>query len=347
VTDRPLADRRAAARPVPDRRPSDPRDANQPGHDDPGHDDPGHDDPGHDDPADWFGVASGATTDVRRRQQHHRRTDDTERSGRPTLLRPPPPRSARERALDWVRWVGVGRVLGGAVSIVTVAVGAWWMLRPPAPPVEANLPIAVTPIGSTAAAATGVGSAGEVVGDPAPSTASEETATSVPVDDSGAVTVVATDVVVHVAGAVAAPGVHRVPLGARVIDAVNAAGGALDGARTELINLASPLTDGDRVYVPYADDDGVVAMGITPSPATAPSGGPSGAGPAQAASGPVDLNEATAEQLDALPGIGPSTAAAIVAHRDANGPFPSVDALGDVRGIGPAKLEALRPMVQV
>jgi competence protein ComEA len=64
-------------------------------------------------------------------------------------------------------------------------------------------------------------------------------------------------------------------------------------------------------------------------------------------SGPLDVNVATIDELDRLPGVGPATAAAIVAHRDANGPFPTIDAIGDVRGIGPAKLEALRPLVTV
>jgi competence protein ComEA len=73
----------------------------------------------------------------------------------------------------------------------------------------------------------------------------------------------------------------------------------------------------------------------------------SGGGATAAPSGPIDLNTATAEELDALPGVGPATAAAIVSHRERNGPFTSVDGLLDVRGIGPAKLEALRDLVTV
>ncbi|MEY4174789.1 MAG: hypothetical protein RI900_1954, partial [Actinomycetota bacterium] len=97
----------------------------------------------------------------------------------------------------------------------------------------------------------------------------------------------------------------------------------------DAINLAARLLDGQRVYVPR------VGEAVPP-----------GAGP-EAPSGPLDLNSATEEQLDDLPGVGPATAAAIVAHRDSNGPFGSVDDLGEVRGIGPAKLDALRGLVTV
>ncbi len=96
------------------------------------------------------------------------------------------------------------------------------------------------------------------------------------------------------------------------------------------------LVDGERVYVPL--------LGEVPSGAALPAGAPPGGRSAEA-SGPIDLNRATADQLDGLPGIGPATAAAIVAHREANGPFASVDELLEVRGIGPAKLEALAGLV--
>ncbi|MEY4175042.1 MAG: ComE operon protein 1 [Actinomycetota bacterium] len=136
-------------------------------------------------------------------------------------------------------------------------------------------------------------------------------------------------VVVHVAGAVQHSGVYRLRDGERVVDAVAAAGGMAANAEPDAINLAARLLDGQRVYVPRVGE----AV-------------PSGAGP-EAPSGPLDLNSATEEQLDDLPGVGPATAAAIVAHRDSNGPFGSVDDLGEVRGIGPAKLDALRGLVTV
>jgi competence protein ComEA len=140
-----------------------------------------------------------------------------------------------------------------------------------------------------------------------------------------------------VEGAVLQPGVHRLPTGARVTDAVAAAGGlapTADGAR---LNLAAPLQDGQRVYVP--------AVGQEPPPVVGPTG-PQG-GSDEQPSGPVDLNTADADALDALPGIGPATAAAIIEHRKEIGGYTSVDQLLDVRGIGEAKLEQLRPLVTV
>lgn len=136
-------------------------------------------------------------------------------------------------------------------------------------------------------------------------------------------------VVVHVAGAVQRSGVYRLNDGDRVVDAVAAAGGMAANAEPDAINLAARLVDGQRVYVPKVGE-------AVPQ-----------VGDAGAPSGPLDLNTASEEQLDDLPGVGPATAAAIVAHRETNGPFGSVDDLGDVRGIGPAKLDSLRPLVTV
>jgi competence protein ComEA len=146
----------------------------------------------------------------------------------------------------------------------------------------------------------------------------------------------ATEVVVHVAGAVASPGVQRLPIGSRVIDAVDAAGGALPDADLPRVNLAALLVDGQQVYVPKPGEQPPPAAGA----------GPSAVG-GDAPGSLVNLNTATPEQLDTLPGVGPSTAAAIIAHRDQNGPFTSVDQLLDVRGIGEAKLEQLRDLVTV
>lgn len=150
-------------------------------------------------------------------------------------------------------------------------------------------------------------------------------------------------VTVHVAGAVVHPGVYAVPAGGRVTDAILAAGGPSDDGDAEQLNLAAKVSDGDRVYVPKQGEQApaVVSAGSSGS-GSAPSGRPGGA-PA----GPVDLNAATAEQLEALPGVGPATSKAILAYRSAHGRFRSVTELLDVPGIGPAKLEALRPLVKV
>jgi competence protein ComEA len=144
-------------------------------------------------------------------------------------------------------------------------------------------------------------------------------------------------VTVHVAGAVTCPGVVRVPAGGRVVDAIDAAGGGLPDADLDRLNLAARLVDGQRVAVAKIGAPAPVEAG-------APVGGSDGPG---AESGPLNLNTATAEQLEELPGIGPATAAAIVEHRTRNGPFPSVDALTDVPGIGAAKLAQLQSLVRV
>ena len=155
-------------------------------------------------------------------------------------------------------------------------------------------------------------------------------------------------VVVSVVGLVTKPGLVTLAPGARIADAVSAAGGAIDGADTLGLNLARHLTDGEQVVVGIGTPAGQpTALGSSVS------GGPPVASASPAAPGkgapaePVDLNTATVEQLDALPGIGPVMAAAIVAWRDTNGKFNSVDQLGDVDGIGPARLDKLRALVRV
>lgn len=148
-------------------------------------------------------------------------------------------------------------------------------------------------------------------------------------------------VVVHVCGSVRRPGVYELATGARVEDAVDAAGGALAGAVLESLNLARVVADGEQIAVPDEDD---------PAPGTGGTGGtgaPGGAVGAPAAAQPVDINSADAAMLDTLPGVGPSTAAKIIADREANGPFASVEDLGRVSGIGPKRLEQLQGLVCV
>lgn len=140
-------------------------------------------------------------------------------------------------------------------------------------------------------------------------------------------------ITVHVAGQVTSPGVYRFATGSRVVDAVRAAGGATGSADVNSVNLASLLEDGQQIYVPM--------VGERP-PGSAASTSPSGGLPL-----PLDLNRATAEELDQLPGIGPTTAAAIVAHREEHGAFTVVEGLLDVPGIGPAKLAALSGLITV
>lgn len=250
---------------------------------------------------------------------------------RAELERPSPPGTPIERARAWLEWFGLGRLVLIAVSVALIGAGGYWLVAPPPPAVEASLPMSPGAVTTTVVAA------------PSESPGGGATPSSIAVPGAAAAlpstTSVPADIVVHVAGAVVAPGVHRLPAGARVADAVAAAGGPSTDAHTDAINLAAPLADGDRVYVPTVADEVDVPAGVTN--ARPPSGSVDGAVPA----GPVPINAATAEQLDALPGVGPATAAAIVAHREQHGPFSSIDGLADVRGIGPAKLEAIRPMV--
>ena len=155
-------------------------------------------------------------------------------------------------------------------------------------------------------------------------------------------------VVVSVVGLVHTPGLVTLAPGARIADALQAAGGAVDGADTIGLNMARPLGDGEQIVVGLAPVSGQpralgssVASGSVTTPAPV-------SGSVKPKAGEVlDLNTATVEQLDTLPGVGPVTAAAIVAWRQANGKFTSVDQLADVDGIGPARLEKLRALVRV
>jgi competence protein ComEA len=142
---------------------------------------------------------------------------------------------------------------------------------------------------------------------------------------------------VHVVGQVRRPGVVRLAAGSRVQDAVRAAGGARSGADLAAVNLARLVVDGEQIVVPRP--------GETVAPAQGPPVG--GADPGSAGAAPVDLNAATPEQLDALPGVGPVLAGRIIDFRTQHGRFTSVDELSEVSGIGDTVLERLRPLVRV
>ncbi len=221
------------------------------------------------------------------------------------LRRPPPPQSWRERIEQLADATGTtpSRIVVGGIVLVGATLAMLWMTRPPPQPPEVNLPFAST---------TALASAAQVTH-------------SLPAE-----------VVVHVAGAVVDPGVHELPPGARVIDAIRAAGGLTGEADVARINLAAPIADGERVYVLKVGEESAPSV---PGAASGSSGG--------TASGLVNLNEADEAALDALPGVGPSTAKAILEHRRKIGRFTSVDQLLDVRGIGEAKLEQIRPLVTV
>jgi competence protein ComEA len=142
-------------------------------------------------------------------------------------------------------------------------------------------------------------------------------------------------IIVDVTGWVHEPGVYEFAQGDRVIDAVDRAGGAKNGADLSVLNLAAPLTDGTQVVVPKE--------GAAGSAAVAPGASGSGA----ATGGLININTASATEFETLSGIGEVLAAAIVDYRTENGPFASVDDLENVSGIGPATLEEIRDQVTV
>lgn len=186
----------------------------------------------------------------------------------------------------------------------------WWTARPLSAPARnalAGLPSAP----ATPGVAPGV---------------APEVAPSVPPDQ----------VVVHISGAVAEPGVRTLPGDARVDDAVEAAGGTTGAARTDRVNLARPLRDGEQIHIPDASEAAAAAAG---APAGTP-GAPAGAGP-------VNLNHATAAQLGELPGVGEVLAERIIAHRQSQGGFRSTRDLLDVSGIGEKTFAELEDLVSV
>ncbi len=154
--------------------------------------------------------------------------------------------------------------------------------------------------------------------------------------------------VVYISGAVNRPGVYSLPPGARIADAVQAAGGTLPIADLDAVNLAARLADEDHIIIPRKGEvppapvqsnprQSGVRSGPTPAPASAPTSASGGS--------KININTATAAELEALPGIGPALAARIVAYREANGPFHSVEELRRVQGIGEAILARIRDLV--
>ena len=143
-------------------------------------------------------------------------------------------------------------------------------------------------------------------------------------------------IVVDVAGWVRRPGVYDFRQGDRVIDAIRMAGGGRPGADLTSINLAAPLTDGQQIVVPKKSKLGVSASGV----------GGGGAAPGSGGAEPlINLNTATLDQLESLPGIGPALGQRILDYRQEHGPFRSVDDLDQVPGIGPTRVENLRDLV--
>jgi competence protein ComEA len=200
-----------------------------------------------------------------------------------------------------------GELAGLVVVVVATLLGAGlWYMRSLPRPVDIAAPAdAVSPVVSNVTGATGTVS-------PSPVT-----------------------IIVDVAGWVRRPGVYEFASGDRVIDAVNRAGGARNGADLTSLNLAAPLTDGTQIVIPKPG-------------ATVPGGtDPSGTGTSSGGTTLININSASEIELEDLPGVGPVTAAAIIDYRTQSGPFASVDDLIDVSGIGPSTLEQIRPFATV
>ena len=153
----------------------------------------------------------------------------------------------------------------------------------------------------------------------------------------------ATDIRVQVSGAVMSPGMYAMNNGDRVMDAIAAAGGVDPGADLSGINLALRVQDEAHYHVPTVGE----TLPSSPAGASSASLGAGGRGTSSTANSLIDLNTASARELESLPGIGPVMAGRIVAHREVNGPFAAVDDVQDVTGIGPKTLESIRSLVTV
>jgi competence protein ComEA len=229
-------------------------------------------------------------------------------------------------------WRSDARV--GVVALVLIAVGAgfiWYRMGLASGGTRTT--------GATTATSPGQRQSAAPTGSHAAGSAGNRTTTSTTANGARA----SAKVVVHVAGAVTKPGVVELRAGARVIDAVEAAGGALPQADLDRLNLAAKLIDGQRVLVQKVGDPPAVAE---PAAVTGSDAAGSGAGD-QAAGGPINLNTATQAELEALPGIGPTLAKAILDERQHRGGFRSVNELREVRGIGARRFADLQSRLTV
>jgi competence protein ComEA len=244
----------------------------------------------------------------------------------PFVVAPAGWRARLERLLD-----GVARQRVAVVCIALLALAAagfLWLTAqpraadpPPVPPAGSSGSGLVLPrVGGAAGTGGGAGAVGS------PGMAADAT------------------IAVDVVGRVRHPGLVRLPQGSRVVDAIEAAGGTTAGAELEVVNLARKVVDGEQIRIPRHGEAPSAAGATGPATGATPAAGdPSGAGQPGV---PIDLNTATAEQLDTLPGIGEVTANQIIAYRSEH-PFRSVDDLRQVPGIGDRRFELLKDLVTV
>ncbi len=211
-----------------------------------------------------------------------------------------------------IKWFGLSRLIGSFLSLIAVALAGWWLLRVPPPPPEDSIPIAstVTTLSLT------------TISPPTTSPFSKIT--------------------VHIAGAVKTPGVYQFHIGARINDGVVAAGGATAQADLNSVNLAMLLSEGEQIYIPKRNEKPHI---VVQPRFTNPTGSNIATDkPLQIS---ININTATAIELEQLAGVGPSTAKAIIEFREKNGAFKTVEDVLNVRGIGPAKLSEILPQARV
>ena len=222
-----------------------------------------------------------------------------------------------------IKWFGLSRLIGSVLSLIAVALAGWWLLRVPPPPPEDSIPIAST--------ATTLSFA---VSSPQKIELDEKLDTEL-----------ATELTVHIAGAVKTPGVYQLQVGARINDGVVAAGGATAQADLDSVNLAMLLSEGEQIYIPKRNDKPHII--VQPRFTSSSNLNSSNSATNNELQISININTATAIELEQLAGVGPSTAKAIIEFRQKNGGFKTVEDLLNVRGIGPAKLSEILPQARV
>lgn len=258
-----------------------------------------------------------------------------------------PPPADRGRAEDRpVLAITATAVATAAFTLVLLWGWQLWSERS-SEPIDDRLPLLVAagPAEATALPkSTADAPSGQPAADAMESIAADDPEDSSPTETTPPAPEAPAGYIVHVSGAVSAPGIVTLAAGDRVHDAIEAAGGLAAGADVDRLNLAAPVVDGERVHVPAVGEaEPELVPSIRPSPA--PVTGGVVTPPAEATL--VDLNRAGLAELETLPGVGPATAQAIIDTRDRRGPYYTIDDLLEVDGIGPAKLEELRPHVWV
>lgn len=222
-----------------------------------------------------------------------------------------------------IKWFGLSRLIGSVLSLIAVALAGWWLLRVPPPPPEDSIPIAST--ATTVSFAVSSPQKIEL--------------------DAKLVRELVTELTVHIAGAVKTPGVYQLQVGARINDGVVAAGGATAQADLDSVNLAMLLSEGEQIYIPKRNDKPHII--VQPRFTSSNNLNSSNSATNNELQISININTATAIELEQLAGVGPSTAKAIIEFRQKNGGFKTVEDLLNVRGIGPAKLSEILPQARV